>query len=295
MRFGIMTMQKGVLIPAATSTADALAALTRMDHVAIARRLFEAGFNPIELSGDMVLFFPQSLGPDAVEGLAALKQETGLSYSVHLPLWSVEPSTLLGPVRQGSVRALVECIRATLPLEPEVYVLHATGALAAEFYRMSLPALAQGFVLRQFQAAAGESIRALLAETGLPGRRLAVETIEFPLELTVELAEQLDLSICLDTGHIMAGFSSRADLFEVLELVLPRLAEVHLHDAVQWRPGQAPGYGTDHQPLGHGELDYVRLLDRLSEAGFRGPIILELAVEEALASLEAIRMARGAT
>ncbi len=47
----------------------------------------------------------------------------------------MEPSTPLSPVREGSVRAVVECIRATLPLAPEVYVLHATGALAAEFYR----------------------------------------------------------------------------------------------------------------------------------------------------------------
>ena len=289
MRFGIMTMQKRVLIPAATSPAEALAALAGMDHAVIARRLFDAGFNHIEISGDMVLFFPHSLGPAAVEGLAALKQETGLSYSVHLPLWSVEPSTPLGPVRHGSVRALVECVRATLPLEPEVYVLHATGSLAAEFYRMGLPALAEGLVLRQFQAGAAESIRTLLAETGLAGRRLAVETIEFPLELTLELAEQFDLSICLDTGHIMAGFSSRSDLFEVLEMVLPRLAEVHLHDAPQWRPGRPPGYGTDHQALGRGELDHARLLGRLAEAGFDGPVVLELTVEEALASLGAIR------
>jgi sugar phosphate isomerase/epimerase len=295
MRFGIMSMQKEVLIPAASSPAEALAALAGMDHVAIVRRLFEAGFDPIELSGDMVLFFPQSLSPDVVERLAALKQETGLSYSVHLPLWSVEPSTPLGPVRQGSVRALADCVRATRPLEPEAYVLHATGALAAEFYRMGLPALAQGLVLRQFQAAARESIRALLDETGLPPRRLAVETIEFPLDLILELAEELDLSVCLDTGHILAGFAGRGDLFEVLELVLPRLAEVHLHDAPQWTAGQAPGYGTDHQALGRGELDYIRLLDRLAEAGFSGPVILELTVEEALASLEAIRAARKGT
>lgn len=289
MRFGVMSLQKGLLIPSAAAPADALAAVSGMDHAALARRLFEAGFNPIELSGDMGLFFPHSLAPAAVEGLAALKEETGLSYTVHLPLWSVEPSTLLGPVRQGSVRALVDCVRATQPLEPEVYVLHATGALAAEFYRMGLPALAEGLILRQFQAAAGESIRALLAETGLEGRRLAVETIEFPLDLTLELVQQHDLSICLDTGHIMAGFSGNADLFEVLELVLPRLAEVHLHDAAQWRPGQPPGYGTDHRPLGTGELDHARFLARLAQAGFDGPIILELTVEEALASLAAIK------
>ena len=73
--------------------------------------------------------------PASVEKLAALKAG-GLTYTVHLPLWSVEPSTPLTPVRQGSVEAVVQIIRATLPIEPEVYVLHATGALAAEFYNM---------------------------------------------------------------------------------------------------------------------------------------------------------------
>jgi sugar phosphate isomerase/epimerase len=299
MRFGIMTMQKGALIPAGISAAgtsatghsaaEAMAALASLDHAAIARHLSEFGFNPIELGGDMALFFPQSFAPETVAQLATLREETGLGYTVHLPLWSTEPSTTLEPVREGSVRALVDIVERTLPLKPEVYVLHATGALAAEFYRMDLPDLARQFVLRQFQAAAGQSLRAILDQTGIDSRRLAIETIEFPLDLTLELAEELDLSVCLDTGHVLAGFSGTLGFFETLEACLPRLAEVHLHDAPQWRPGQPLGYGTDHKPLGTGDLDVARLLARLEEAGFSGPIIFELTVEEALASLAVVR------
>lgn len=289
MRFGIMTMQKGILVPAGATAQQAMASLAAFDHAALARRLFEAGFATVELSGDMVLFFPQSFSPGAVQRLADLKAETGLAYTVHLPLWSVEPSTLLAPVRHGSVQALVDIVRRTRPLEPEVYVLHATGSLAAEFYRMNLPDMARGFILQQFQAAARESVGTLLAETGLPSGRLAVETIEFPLPLTLELAEAFDLSVCLDTGHVLAGFSGEVDLFDVLELVLPRLAEVHLHDAPRRLSGQPLGYGTDHRPLGQGELDVARLLGRLRQANFDGSLILELTVEQALASLATIR------
>ncbi len=294
MRFGIMTMQKGALIPAGisatgTSPSEALAALAALDHAAIARRLAGLGFDPIELGGDMALFFPQSFAPETIERLAALSDEAGLGYTVHLPLWSTEPSTPLDPVREGSVRALVDIVERTLPLEPEVYVVHATGALAAEFYHMDLPDLARQFVLRQFQAAAGQSLRALLDRTGIDSRRLAIETIEFPLDLTLELAEELDLSLCLDTGHVLAGFSGPLGFFETLEACLPRLAEVHLHDAPQWQPGQPLGYGTDHQPLGTGDLDVARLLARLEEVGFSGPIIFELTVEEALASMDVVR------
>jgi sugar phosphate isomerase/epimerase len=294
MRFGIMTMQKGALISAGTpaagvSAAEALAALARLDHAAIARQLFRAGFDPIELGGDMALFFPQSFDGETVTRLATLQEEVGLGYTVHLPLWSTEPSTPLEPVREGSVRALVDIVERTLPLAPEVYVLHATGSLAAEFYRMDLPDVAIRFVLQQFQAAAAQSIRAILNRTGLEGRRLAIETIEFPLDLTLELAEELDLSVCLDTGHVLAGFSGPLGFFETLEACLPRLAEVHLHDAPQWQPGQPLGYGTDHRPLGTGDLDVARLLARLEEAGFSGPVIFELTVEEALASLAVVR------
>jgi sugar phosphate isomerase/epimerase len=293
MRFGIMAMQIGSLIPSGLRPEDMAGHIGGFDHAGLVQELASHGFNLIELGGDLVLFLPQTFSPPTIERLATLKEARGLSYTVHLPLWSVEPSTPLLPVRQGSVRALVECVEATRPLEPEVYILHATGALAAEFYRMRLPELARALILRQyFQGGARESVKSLLAETGIPSRRLAIETIEFPFDLTLELADELDLSVCLDTGHVLVGFSGPLGLFDALERCLPRLAEIHLHDGPWQGPDQRIGYGQDHQPLGSGDLDVGRLLDRLAGAAFDGPIIFELTVEEALASLEVIRALR---
>jgi sugar phosphate isomerase/epimerase len=289
MRFGIITMQREALIPAGMVMEEALAYLAGLDHADLARRLHGHGFDPIELGGDLALFLAQTFSPATIERLGALKEETGLGYTLHLPLWSVEPSTPLAPVRQASVRALVEAVQATQPLEPECYVLHATGALAAEFYRMNLPGYAKGYLLRQFQGYARESIRALLGETGLDSQKLAIETIEFPFDLTLELADELDLSVCLDTGHVLVGFSGPISLLEALELCLPRLAEIHLHDGPWQGEAREIGYGKDHQPLGRGDLDVGGFLDRLAEAGFAGPILFELTVEEALASMETIR------
>jgi len=195
-------------------------------------------------------------------------------------------------VRRGSVQALVDCIQATRPLAPQCYVLHATGALAAEFYRMNLPSAGKALILHQFQQNALQSIQAILEETGLPARQLAVETIEFPFDLTLEMAERLDLSICLDTGHVLAGFAGAVDLFSVLEQVLPRLAEIHLHDCPIPQNADQPAYGLDHQPLGSGDLDTARLLDRLNKAQFKAPIIFELTVLQALSSLQTIRQLR---
>jgi sugar phosphate isomerase/epimerase len=293
MRLGIMAMQVGSLIPSGITPQSALAHIAGFDHANLARQLASAGFNPIELGGDLVMFMPHTYAPPAIEKLAALKQEIGVTYTVHLPLWSVEPSTPLTPVRQGSVRAVIDLIRATQPLSPEVYVLHAYGALAAEFYRMNLPERARALILQLFQNNARESVKTILGETGIPSRQLAVETIEFPLEMMLALANELDTSICFDTGHVLAGFAGPVDFWDALERCLPRLAQVHLHDCPAYaRTGQL-GYGKDHQPLGKGDLDVARLLGRLTQAGFAGPLVFELTVPEAVASLPVVQSVMG--
>ncbi|KAF0110050.1 MAG: hypothetical protein FD147_1925 [Chloroflexi bacterium] len=289
MRFGIMAMQMDALIPQGKSPQEIMANLAAFDHADLVRGIADKGFNLIELGGDLVLFFPQTYSRQAIEKLALLKIEKGLRYTVHLPLWSVEPSTLLQPVRTGSAKALIDIIKATLPLHPEQYVLHATGALAAEFYQMRLPEMGKALILKQFQANAAETIKQMLGETGIESRKLAIETIEFPFELTFELAEALDLSLCLDTGHVMVGFSGAVQLFDVLEQVLPRLGEIHLHDGPWQGPERKIGYGKDHAPLGTGDVDVPRLLKRLDVAQFSGPIIFELTIPQALQSLEYIR------
>ena len=286
MRFGIMAMQIGALVPPGVPAEQIMANITTFDHAALARDLAGRGFDPIELGGDLSLFMPHTFNPESIEKLAALKAE-GISYTVHLPLWSVEPSTPLTQVRRGSVEAVIEILEATMPLEPEVYVLHATGALASEFYNMKISELARSLILRQFQSGARASIRAILERTGLSSRKLAIETVEFPLDLTLELADELDLSVCLDTGHVLAGFPGWFDFFEVVEKLLPRLAEVHLHDCTKMPEG-VRGYGEDHKPLGHGDLELGRFLDRLAEANFKGPLVFELKIEEAIESLKVV-------
>ncbi len=284
-RFGIMEMQIDRLIPSGVRPEDALELVLHFDRAKLVRDIAQDGFKLIELGGDLGLFFPTAYEADNIERLANLKQDLGLAYTLHLPLWSVEPSTPLTPVRSGSVEAIIHTIHAASPLEPEVFVLHATGALAAEFYRMELPLIARQMSLKQFQAGAINSIETILEKTGIPSRKLAVETVEFPLELTLEIADLLDLSICLDTGHVLAGFSGEIAFQDALNACSPRMAEVHLHDSPDYMKTKTIGYGKDHQPLGTGDLDINLLLGYLAKQGFDGPIIFELTIEQARTSL----------
>jgi sugar phosphate isomerase/epimerase len=57
-------------------------------------------------------------------------------------------------------------------------------------------------------------------------------------------------------------------------------------------PEGVRGYGEDHKPLGQGDLELGRLLDRLAAADFSGPLVFELEVDEALESLKVVESIR---
>ena len=295
LRFGIEMLQPSLLIemamPAlAQQKSVTQPALPSADTATLVERIADLGFTLIELNTDLNVFFPDSFGLPTIRRLQALRESRGLSYTVHLPLWSVEPSTPVQWVRQGSVEALVDAVLRLAPLEPEAYVLHATGPLAAEFYTMAtIPNEARPLVMGMFQRHAANSIGELLRRTRLPSRTIAVETIEFPFDLTLALVEEFDLSICFDTGHVLAKYPGPVAFEEALQRSLPRLGEVHLHDAY-FRP-QPDGTlrRDDHLPLGEGDLPLGFLLDTLKEAKFDRPIIFELTLQEARISLDYLR------
>jgi sugar phosphate isomerase/epimerase len=303
LRFGIQMLQPSLLIemampalarressPSTASGHRARLAPPSADAAVLVESIADLGFTLIELNTDLNVFFPDSFGVPTIQRLQALKESRGLSYTVHLPLWSIEPSTPVQWVRQGSVEALVDAVLRLAPLEPEAYVLHATGALASEFYTMAtIPDEARPLVVGIFQRHAAHSVEELLRRTKLPSRAIAVENIEFPFDLTLALAEELDLSFCFDTGHVLAKYSGPVTFEEALQRSLPRLAEVHLHDGY-YRP-QPDGTlrRDDHLPLGEGDLPLGFLLDTLQEAEFKGPVIFELTIQEARASLDYLR------
>lgn len=303
MRFGIEQMQVGLLIQhartlmPASGQVDVQALRAALPHLTVdvaaqVNHLADLGFTLIELNPELSIFFPNCYDLAAVDRLQRLKEERQLSYTVHLPLWSLEPSTPVQAVRQGSVDTLVDAVLRLAPLRPEVYVLHVTGALASEFSRMKAVQAMRSLVLQLFVAQAQRSIAELLERTGLPPRKFAVETIDFPFDLTMDLAQTFDLSMCLDVGHVVAGYTTGVTLFEALEQMLPCLAEVHLHDAYHRELPNGMVQVADHIPLGTGDVPIGEFLDRLAASAFSGPIIFELTIEEAKASLETISALR---
>ena len=96
-----------------------------------------------------------------------------------------------------------------------------------------------------------------------------------------------------NTGHVLIGFSGQVDLFEVLDQCLPRLGEIHLHDAPWFGNEGRIGYDRDHVALGRGDLDVGRLVDTLEAANWDGPVILEMKLfSHVLESVDLLRTLR---
>ncbi len=293
MRFGTVAVPVHSLVTPGANPAQLASELLTISHASLARRTAERGFQTLEINTDLGFWVPGLFQPRAIRRLNQLKHHMDLSYTVHLPFWSLELSSPDDNVRAAAVKTTVEYIQKTLPLEPEVFVFHGTGSMASDFHMMGLTGIKRTLILDQFQKAASKSIKKILKKSGIWNRRLAIENIDFPFSRTWALAEQHDLSFTFDVGHCLAGFSDddrehHYSVAEVFDTVLPRLAEIHLHDSPNASLA-APAWDQDHVALGHGDLDVKALLGRIADSGWDGPIVLELMdINEALESMALI-------
>ncbi len=254
----------------------------------IVNRSIKRGFHHIEITLDLSYVVPGSLNENIIDELGKIRDEKGVSYSVHLPLWSIEPASPNEHIRRASVESLIDSIELINALQPESYVHHSTGALAAEFSRLILPSAYGDLVNRSMASYSDQSVEELLSRTSIPSRRLALENVEFPFSLTRETVDRFDLSICFDTGHLLAGYSGKIPVLEFLQRHFDRIVELHLHDGFHREMGEQT-VRRDHLPLGAGDLPISDLLGFLEGEGFSGPLVFELPFNETIKSLETIR------
>jgi sugar phosphate isomerase/epimerase len=261
---------------------------SRFSYLRIVREAVMAGFRHIELTLDAIHALPGSLSREKINELSKLKRDLGFTLSAHLPLWAVEPACFNERIRAASVSTCADAITQTEELEPLYYVFHSTGALAAEFSRLPFPdySLMINAAMASF---ALQSIRELLEKTGIDPRRIGLESVEFPLELTAAMAEETGCSLVLDTGHVLAGFSGRIQLLDAVKVFAPRLIGMHLHDGSRRNGPDGSSIVRDHMTLGKGDMDVRGLLEALGQAGFKGPAVFELSRKDALVSLEVVR------
>lgn len=257
--------------------------LTSVNYVDIVKDSLQGIFQHFEITGDLVYVLPGLLTKDVIDQLNHIKTHNNDSCSVHLPLWSIEIASPNNHIRKASIKCLVDAIELTRKLDPTCYIIHATGSVISEFTRMKVPNFAKSFMNKRFASTAQESLEEIIRRTNIAPRKIAVENVEFPFREMEECLENLDLSVCFDTGHLLAGYSGKWEngVIDFFETYRDRIIELHLHDGTKPR--------IDHKPLGQYDLPVRDFLEKLLEINFSGPIVFELDLDEVKDSMNYIR------
>jgi sugar phosphate isomerase/epimerase len=291
-----MPLRFGLSIPEFQDTsrqviANGIPDFSRFDAIENVRNAVDDGFSVIELAMDAKHIIPGSLSQEEINRLAALRDELRHSYTAHLPFWSVELASFNEHVRRGSIESTIEAIELAKPLEPEAYVLHITGDLAAQFSNLSYGNELTRMIANLLLGFASASVGEIISKTEIDSRKIAVENVMFPFDITRDLIDDLDLSICFDTAHLLSRMSGTETVIEFYNNHRDRISEVHLQDG-NYHEYEGAIAREDHLPLGRGIMRAMILREfllKLVSDRFDGPIIFELSRDDAENSMNLIK------
>jgi sugar phosphate isomerase/epimerase len=206
----------------------------------------------------------RDLDPDWVRALEHEHRVAVRSVHTILRLRATSPERvrddILASARLAS--ALPRC--ATLVVHtPEVHSLHEPAA--QEWFRAIGSAV---------ETAASSHFRVAIENSGKMTRSAPTWALDHPHRLRW-LAQEWDLSLTFDTAH---AASRGWDVAEAVELLLPRVENVHLSDTSpgSFRFGMLNALLRDHQLPGRGELPLGTLLAHLRQLEYGGLVTLEL-------------------
>ncbi len=157
----------------------------------------------------------ESLMPKSViEDLAVLSQDLSLTYNIHLPT-DISIGDFSAARQQHAVDTLVRIIEQTAPLAPSSYTLHIPFD-----GDVSDPA-----IVSRWLGIVGRNLEKMQA-AGMPGDLMAVETLDYPLEIIDKILADYNLAVCMDIGHLIIRGS---DIQSVFNQYCDKVAIIHLH------------------------------------------------------------------
>ena len=164
---------------------------------------------------ELLMFESRGLDPipprEVIAELGKLGEDLDLSFNVHLPT-DVSISDTHPEAQHHAVQTLARVIDRVSPLNPSALILHVPGADPAAD-------------IRKWQDRIYRNLVKLLS--GIDNRKvIAIETLDYPLELLQEAIFDLDLAICLDLGHLMVY---DYDVMEVFNRYAFKTSVLHLH------------------------------------------------------------------
>jgi sugar phosphate isomerase/epimerase len=169
--------------------------------------------------------FSSLFSKTVLEDLQRLSEELKLTYNIHLPtdISISDPN----PARQKqAIQTLIKIAERVAPLSPATYTLHVPYA-AAGF---------DGDHIGKWQEAVYGNLEEIVA-SGVPANQIAIETLDYPLQMIARIVTDLELSICMDIGHLVL---QGANLPFIFDTFYKSISIIHLHGIEN---------GKDHRPL----------------------------------------------
>jgi sugar phosphate isomerase/epimerase len=192
--------------------------------------------------------------PDLIRELEQLAHSGRITYNVHLPT-DIYLGDRDAGVRQTAVDVVRQLIDRCAPLNPTTFTLHLNRDPSESDNRC-------------WQARSAASLEAVMA-AGVPSRRISVENLDGDVERAAPVIEDLDLSICMDMGHLMVHEADVATFFDRWK---ERITVAHLHGVNR---------AEDHLALDNLSSDrMVKAMEILRQ--FRGVVSLEVFAFQAL-------------
>lgn len=208
----------------------------------------------------------------SAEGLADFKMrldDYGLSAgSVHLPFYPSVPELIEENARWSLIADTKDARRTAL--QGSADGLMAAGALGAECGVLHLGWQNDAWN-DHADGWAREAVAELVPIARKAGVRLLLENIISSgtrvsrlMELLDEVDPDHEVGLCVDLGHAHV----EGNVVEELEIALPRLHHLHVHDN--------DGCTDAHLPPGQGTIPWTEVLQTLHRAGFDGLAALEM-------------------
>lgn len=192
--------------------------------------------------------------PAQIRELSRLGLDGDVRFSVHLPT-DIDLGDRDATERRRAVTVLRALITRCEPLMPSTFTLH----LACRHDETDIA---------RWQHDAAASLERVLA-AGMAPRRLSVENLDDDFDRAAPLVEMLDLSVCLDMGHLMAHGRPIRPFFDRWQ---QRIGVVHLHGVEGTR---------DHLPLDRLAPDRLAEIRELLRR-FTGSVVVEVYAAAAL-------------
>ncbi|MCI0454476.1 MAG: sugar phosphate isomerase/epimerase [Candidatus Dadabacteria bacterium] len=186
---------------------------------------------------------------DDIKTLRNISYDTGISYTVHLPI-DLDICSRDGEFRMFSLKRMIEIMRLTSLLDPRGYIIHLPRR-EIESEEM--------WVLRTVR-----SLSDIFIEFGNEG--VLIENLSYPIKHILPIIEEFDFKLCLDISHTL---NCSDDWKGIFDSNFGRINVIHFYGPKK--------DGDGHTGLQNAERKFVKsVVDRVMSSNFSGLLTLEV-------------------